>query len=146
MRAQDTSGVVVDFTAQEVMDRGRGRGPRLPGVGLAQWTWGPRRQGLFRHSFQGQVLGGRILFDMDAQVDYLVEELRRGYPRVDAVLRRPDVTVDEACDEVLYRFETPGSVLGPDRRLLPRSDPRVQAVFVERRRYGQRALQASAGL
>ncbi|MGY1637396.1 phage tail tip lysozyme, partial [Geodermatophilus sp. SYSU D00742] len=142
MRAPDVHGRLVDFTPDDVVDRGPGRGPRLPGVGLAQWTWRPRREGLFRHAFGGRVLGGAILFDMDAQVDYLVHELQRSYPGVDAVLRRPDVTVDDACDEVLYRFETPGSVLGPDRALLPRSHPQVQRVFAERRRYAHRALAA----
>jgi hypothetical protein len=142
MRARDVHGSVVDFTPDEVEHRGPGRGPKLPGVGLAQWTWRPRREGLFRHSFQGRVLGSAILLDMDAQVDYLVEELRSRYGGVDAVLRRPGVTVEEACDEVLYRFEAPGSILGPDGKPLPRSHPQVQAVFAERRRYARRAQEA----
>ncbi|WP_210481594.1 phage tail tip lysozyme [Naasia sp. SYSU D00948] len=143
MRAKDASGVVVDFTPDQIVHRVPNRsGPKLPGIGLAQWTTANRRVGLFQHAFRGRVLGGAILFDMDAQVDYLVHELRRSYPRVDAVLRRADVSVDDACDEVLYRFETPGSVLGPDRKLLPRTDPAVQATFRKRRPLAHRALRA----
>jgi hypothetical protein len=54
-------------------------GPLLAGTGLAQWTSSSRRIGLFRHAFNGQVLGANILFDMDAQLDYLVRELGTNY-------------------------------------------------------------------
>lgn len=142
MRARNFAGQVQDFTADEIMDRNRatGVGPRLPGVGLAQWTSPDRRRGLFRHAFNGQVLGAQILFSMEGQVDYLVTELgSRGFAPVDRVLRRPAVTVNDAADEVVYRFEVPGAIL-ENGRPLPRSDPRVQAVFAVRRNLAQRAL------
>jgi hypothetical protein len=85
MRARDLSGDVCDFdfTAEEVMDRDRsaGVGPRLPGVGLAQWTSPSRRAGLFAYAPGGHVLGAAVLFDMDAQVDYLDHELTTSYAR-----------------------------------------------------------------
>jgi hypothetical protein len=146
MRARDFSGNEVDFTPDDVMNRDAAThtGPRLPGVGLAQWTTRARRSGLFRHVYQGQQLGTAILTNMDAQIDYLVNELRTQYPRVDAVLRTQGVNVDDATDEVVYNFEVPGAILdqGTPRRKLPRADPQVQQVFQERRRRAHVALQA----
>lgn len=146
MRAQDFSGVERDFTPEEIMNRNFGarQGPRLPGVGLAQWTSAGRRAGLFRHRFNDRVLGSQVLFDMDAQVDYLVAELASGYAGVNTVLRREGVTLEAASDEVVYNFETPASVLSTDtpRRKLPREHPSVQAVFARRRAASRRALQA----
>lgn len=141
MRATDLHGQVTDFTAQQVMDRDRAArlGPRLPGVGLAQWTSSRRREGLFTHSYNGTMLGSQILYDMDAQIDYLVRELRHSYRRVDAVLRDPSVTVDDAADEVVYNYEVPGSVLS-DGSKRPRSDARVQEIFRERRSKAHAAL------
>ncbi len=120
MRAPDFTGRVRDFPPDEVRDRSYGRraGPRHPGVGLAQWTSPNRRTGLLRHTFQGRQLGSAILSDLDAQVDYLVSELRTGYRPVNAVLMAPGVTVDQASDEVLLRFEIPAAVLNK-----PRTDP-----------------------
>jgi peptidoglycan hydrolase-like protein with peptidoglycan-binding domain len=154
LRAASRAGTVRDFTPEEVMDR-RGedaRTPRRGGVGLAQWTQAERRRGLFQHSYEGRTPGAAILFDMDAQIDYLVTELRGPFRGVDRVLRAPGVTIDAASDEVLYNFEVPGSILdAPDpahgnrRRKLPRSDARVQTVFERRRRYSLGALQAFRG-
>jgi hypothetical protein len=137
MRARDFTGRVRDFTPDEVRnrDRSRGIGPRLPGVGLAQWTSPNRRTGLFRHSFRGRVLGSAILSDLDAQVDFLVTELCGDYRAVDARLRSPGVTVDQASDVVLLRFERPASVLNK-----PVTDPGVQQVLATRRGYAARAL------
>lgn len=142
MRARDFTGRIVDFTAAEVRDRDPAvrRGPRRPGVGLAQWTSPARRAGLFRHPYGGRVVGENVLFDMDAQVDYLVTELGHRYRGLDALLRRPGVAVHEAADEVVYRYEIPGRIIGPDRRKLPRHHPQVQQVFGERRRHADRAL------
>ncbi|SFP53953.1 Putative peptidoglycan binding domain-containing protein [Geodermatophilus dictyosporus] len=146
MRAKDMSGRVRDFTPEEIRDRDRaaGRGPLLPGVGIAQWTSRDRRAGLFRHSFRGRVLGTAVLTDLDAQVDYLVGELRGPYRAVDAVLRDPAVSVEAAADEVVYRFEVPGAVL-QDGRLRPRSDPQVQEVFRRRRALAHQALRVATG-
>jgi hypothetical protein len=138
MRAADFTGRVRDFTPDEVRDRSLSRqtGPRLAGVGIAQWTSRDRRAGLFRHGFQGRQLGSAILFDLDAQVDYLVAELHGSYRPVNATLRSPGVTMEQASDAVLLRFERPGSVLGR-----PRTDPAVQAVIGRRRAHAAKALQ-----
>jgi hypothetical protein len=138
MRAADFAGRIRDWTPDQVRDRSYSRrtGPRLPGVGLAQWTSPDRRRGLFRHVFRGRALGSAILFDLDAQVDYLVAELRGPYRAVDATLRSPGVTLAQASDVVLLRFERPAAVLNR-----PPSDPGVQSVVSRRRSYGARALQ-----
>lgn len=148
MRARNFRDVVTDFTADQVMNRIGGKaGPKKLGVGLAQWTSGSRRTGLFRHSFEGNVLGAEILQNMDAQIDYLVSELKSKYRRVEAVLRNPGTSVEAASDEVVYNFEIPGSILsepGPDRKRkkLPRDHSKVQAVFQARRRYSRKAFNA----
>ena len=141
MRARDFAGDTVEFTAEEIMTRDRpaGRGPALPGVGLAQWTSSGRRAGLFGHSYQGQVLGADVLFSMEAQVDYLAAEMQSSYARVHKVLTDPDVNADDASDEIVYNFEVPGSVLEGGVKL-PRTDPRVQQTFQVRRKNSQRAL------
>ncbi|WP_166350618.1 phage tail tip lysozyme [Phytoactinopolyspora limicola] len=141
MRAKDFDGTVVDFTAEQVMNRNRiaRTGPALPGVGLAQWTTPGRRAGLFEHEYNGARLGADVMFDMDASVDYLDHELRTSYRRVHGVISRPDVSVDDACDEVVYNFEVPGSILDNGTKL-PRTDPRVQEVFRGRRTHAARAL------
>jgi hypothetical protein len=138
MRAPDFTGRVRDWTPDEVRDRSYSRrtGPRLPGIGLAQWTSPDRRRGLFRHVFRGRLLGSAILADLEAQVDYLVTELRGPYRQVDAALRSPGVTLEQASDVVLLRFERPASVLNR-----PRTDPGVQSVLRRRRGYGARALE-----
>jgi hypothetical protein len=51
------------------------------------------------------------------------------------------VSVDDACDEVVYSFETPGAVIDDGSRL-PREDERVQAVFRHRGEFAVRALRA----
>jgi peptidoglycan hydrolase-like protein with peptidoglycan-binding domain len=143
MRARDFSGTTVDFTPEQVMNRDRGArtGPQRPGVGLAQWTSGDRRAGLFTHSFGGRVLGAQVLFDMDAQLDYLVGELRGRYGRVNDVVSAPGVSVTDAAAEVVYRFEVPGAVL-EGGSLRPRTDPAVQEVFRARTERAEAALAA----
>jgi outer membrane protein OmpA-like peptidoglycan-associated protein len=74
---------------------------------------------------------------MDAQVDYLVTELRTSYQSVNRTLTHPGVNVDGASDDVLFRFERPAVVI--DR---PRGDPAVQQVIQTRRRYARQALSA----
>ncbi|GIE99852.1 phage tail tip lysozyme [Paractinoplanes rishiriensis] len=139
MRAEGFDGRVRTFTPVEIRDRDRagGRGPRLPGVGLAQWTSPRRRAGLFTHVVNGRRLGPAILSDLAAQVDYLVTELGRDYRAVDAVLRTPAVTVDRASDIVLLRFEVPAVVVHGRP-----GDPAVQRELASRRALGQRALAA----
>lgn len=146
LRARDFDGVLRDFSPEEVRDRDRAarRGPAKPGVGLAQWTSGARRAGLFTHVYDGTVLDAAVLFDMDAQLDYLVHELRTGYPGVNGVLTNPSVGVHDACDDVVYRFEVPGAILGGGTKL-PRDDHRVQAVFIARRAHADRAMREYEG-
>jgi hypothetical protein len=138
MRAPDFTGRLQIFTPDQARDRHFSRriGPRLPGIGIAQWTSPGRRQGLFRHTFRGRQLGSAILSDLDAQVDYLVAELRSSYRQLNATLRSPHVTVERASDEVLLRFERPAAVLNH-----PRTDPAVQKVISRRRALAARALQ-----
>ena len=77
---------------------------------------------------------------MDAQIDYLVSELRSRYAGVNAVISGGGVSIDAASDEVVYRFEVPGRVLYANGTLRPRTDPQVQAVFVARRANAHRAF------
>ncbi|MFF2128717.1 phage tail tip lysozyme, partial [Streptomyces olivochromogenes] len=144
MRSKNFAGVAVDHTADDIMNRNPAQhtGPALPGIGLAQWTFPARRRaGLFTHPFGGGGLGARVVFNMDAQIDYLATELRNGFRGVQTVLKRPTVTVNDACDEVMYNLLIPDSVLQSGRRL-PRSDARVQQAFTKRRPSAQRALNA----
>jgi LysM repeat protein len=92
MRTKGFDGETRTWSADEVMNRFKDkRGPKRPGVGLAQWTSKKRRAGLFSHVFEGRELGSGVLFDMDAQVDYLVAELAKRYRSVDELLRDPEV-------------------------------------------------------
>jgi hypothetical protein len=137
MRAPDFSGQVRDFTPDEVRDRNfrRRTGPRHPGVGIAQWTARDRRAGLFRHVFRGRQLGSAILSDLDAQVDYLVSELRWGHRQVYRTLMAGGVTTEQASDVVLLHLERPAAVLNR-----PPTDPDVQQVIRRRRSYAAGAL------
>jgi LysM repeat protein len=132
----------VDFTAEEIMDPHPETGPWLKGIGLAQWTFPSRRRGLFAHTFDGRRLGAAIVFDMDAQVDYLVTELRTTHRRVDDVLRRPGVGVEEACDMVTLEYERPGGVLDAHFNPLPATDPGLLRVLDDRRQAARSALDA----
>ena len=131
MRAPDFCGTVRDFTPLEIMNRRRCRqgedcrnctGPRLAGVGIAQWTQTSRRRGLFQHRYRGVVPGARILFDMDAQIDYIDWELghRPGFRRVLRVLTRPGKSLRETTWSVFRDYERPRVVVqnphGPEAR------------------------------
>jgi hypothetical protein len=81
LRSANFAGQQTDFRPEEVQNRSGGPrppvGPQKPGVGLAQWTSDARRSGLFQQTTPaGRQLGSSILFNMDAQVDYLVIELQ----------------------------------------------------------------------
>lgn len=132
-----TPGRKRPFSPEQVRDRDRhrGRGPCHPGVGIAQWTAPNRRRGLFQHVVGGRRPGAAILHDLDAQVDYLVTELRRDFSRLDRTLRSPSIGLDQASDAVLLRFERPAAVLNR-----PAGDPTVQKVLRERRGLAARAL------
>ncbi|MCP3803492.1 phage tail tip lysozyme [Allokutzneria sp. A3M-2-11 16] len=135
MTAPDKSGKQRAFSAQEVMNRTGTRGPDKPGVGLAQWTSPSRREALFKHQNQG----ASILFDMDAQVDFLVAELQGSFSFVHKAIVR-SASESASSDLVVKRFEAPGALLNASGRLKPDSDPGVQKVLAERRRLAQQAL------
>jgi hypothetical protein len=101
MRSANFAGTTTDFSPEEVMNRSSAAnppvGPRRPGIGLAQWTTPARRAGLFAG-------GASILFDMDGQVSYLVGELQAN-ASLNASLSAPGVSVNNASDDVVYRFE-----------------------------------------
>lgn len=139
MRAANVAGNTMDFSPEEVMNRSGTTGPKKPGIGLAQWTTQSRRAGLFARTSQGRQLGSSILFNMDAQVEYLVSELR-ARAALNASLTAPGITMNDASDNVVYQFEVPGSILDSSRHLLPRADPAVQSVFNRRRANAQQAL------
>jgi hypothetical protein len=143
MRAKDFAGKIRDFTPTQVMKRVAGKsGPKLPGAGLAQWTSAPRRAGLFKHQFNGKVLGADILLDMDAQLDYLNVELTQKYAALHATLVAGNVTLNAACDALVLKFEVPGAVLDSHGHLLPVSNPSVQKVLNLRRARARDALNA----
>ncbi|MBM2577997.1 S8 family serine peptidase [Jannaschia sp. Os4] len=139
------------FSARAVATRRRGtRGPRSAGVGLAQWTSGARRRGLFEFTWRGIPAGPGVLFLMDMQLAYLVDEMRRDYRGVWRRLNRGGVRLRTATSDVLRNYETPGSVLKkvtrPDgtkkwvRREL--DDPKVVEKVDARTRRAEAALRA----
>jgi hypothetical protein len=145
LRSANFAGQQTDFTPEEVQNRSSTAqvGPQKPGVGLAQWTSDSRRTGLFQQTApDGRPLGSSVLFNMDAQVDYLVGELQTWPGGLNNKLTSAGVTVDGASDDVVFDFEVPQSVLDASGNKRPRSDPQVQAEFATRRRYAQQALQA----
>ncbi|TDC19413.1 hypothetical protein E1265_23990 [Streptomyces sp. 8K308] len=144
MRSRNFNGAVVNHTPEAIMKRNQAQkvGPARPGIGLAQWTFPPRRAGLFKHPFEGHPgLGANAVFDMNDQIDYLASELKSSFKGVQSVLKKPGVKVDDACDEVVYNFEVPGAILQGNAKL-PRSNRRVQQVFNKRRPAAQQALSA----
>jgi hypothetical protein len=148
MRAKGFDDRTVDFTPEQVMNRNKkkGQGPKLPGIALAQWTTQGRRGGLFTHVYDGKSHGSGVLFNMDAQIDYLVSELRSGFASVRRVVLDPLIAVNDASDEVVYSFEIPRAVLDRDgKKKLPRRDANVQEVFKARRNASNKALRAYQG-
>jgi hypothetical protein len=145
LRADNFQGELTDFSAEDVMNRNEKTqsGPAPVGIGLAQWSEAERRKKLFTYEFDGTVLGAKVLFDMDAQLDYVVDELlhRQGFGGVEKLLRKASATRSDASDEVLCNFERPAAVLEGNEPL-PRSDPRVQKACKERRPLAERAFAA----
>lgn len=140
-RARNFLDVATTFTLDQIRLRPHPDGPKLPGVGLAQWTSTARRAGVFSHVYNGQSYGSLALRSMDAQLDYLVRELRTSYAGVFGVVTASAVNVETASDEVVYNFEVPGAIIQNGHKL-PRNDPAVQAVFTQRRGPSNRARNA----
>jgi Phage tail lysozyme len=103
-RTADFSGTVTDWTDEQIRDRDfkAKTGPKLPGVGLAQWTTKSRRSGFF-----ARPEGTALLYDMDGQVAYLVDELAASFSSLDTKLRDSKTTVQAAADAFLEKFENP---------------------------------------
>jgi hypothetical protein len=103
-RAAGFDDKAADWTDEQIRDRDRTAktGPKLPGVGLAQWTSGTRRSGFF-----ARPEGTALLYDMDGQVSYLVDELAADFASLDTKLRKPATTVQAAADAFLEKFENP---------------------------------------
>jgi hypothetical protein len=90
----------------------------------------------------GVPLGEAVLGDMDAQVDYLVSELRSWGRNLQARLMA-SASADDACDLIAYEFEGPAAMDDAQGNKLPMADPRVQRVLRERRPLARLAVQAS---
>jgi hypothetical protein len=93
-----------EWTDEEIRDRDKSKkqGPKLPGVGIAQWTDKARRKGFFDRQDTA------ILYDLDDQVAYLVDELGgSGFSRLDTKLRDDKTTTQQASDAFLEQFERP---------------------------------------
>ncbi len=104
--------VATPLTPEEVMNRNKHQkqGPLKAGVGLAQWTWPSRREGLFQQVWQGRPLGSSVLFNMDAQVGYLVAELQKkngDFAKLNKSLSDPWVNPNDATDNFFYQNERP---------------------------------------
>jgi lysophospholipase L1-like esterase len=108
---QNTQDDAVDSSGNPVPD-----GPEIPidlirgkyGYGIAQWTSAGRQQGLVDFAAGPPQ---RSTGDLGLQLDYLWKELSESYTGVLAKLQEPEVTLNQASDEVLLRFEIPASVL-----------------------------------
>src|SRR3546814_16509307 len=75
---------------------------------------------------------------MDAHVDYLVQEMQGNYSRVYNFISNAGVSLNDASDEVVYRFEVHGSVLGGGGLL-----PREHSARSEERRVGKECVSRS---
>lgn len=149
MEALGLDGKRRKFSVDEIMGRSvpRRYGPQKPGIGLAQWTYSTRRAGLFQHSYNGKKYGGDILFDMDAQIDYLVKELRKDFARLNKILQASSVSVNQASDAFLRIFERPGSIIYNNKVIERNSsgvpdDLKAKAIEI----YNKRARQSQAAL
>ncbi len=132
MRAPGFDGKIKDFTPEEVMNRSakEKKGPRASGIGIVQWTPKDRRSGLFEHEYRGEVQGASILFNMDAQIDYMVSELKT-IPHVDRALKNAGISLSSASDKLLLEYERPKAVQEASTRA---------TVVAERRNHAHSAL------
>ena len=72
------------------------------GYGLAQWTYGARKQALFAYARAC----GKSIGDLDMQIDFLLKELSESYPTVLKILKTTD-DVKTASDCVMCQYERP---------------------------------------
>lgn len=135
LTGRNRAGKTVDFTARDLMENSvPGLKPDpdkvLPektGLGLAQWTDPKLRAGMFQHNYQGRQ-GPIILFDMDAQIDYLVSLLKtKPFLQLDQALRNPapggskEFNLKRASELFLRVFENPADVEGKVSKRLERA-------------------------
>jgi hypothetical protein len=90
-------------TGQKLVQTG-GSVPRGGGVGLVQWTNSRRT------SFLGTEQGTDILFNMDAQLEFIIHELRSTHQGVNKVLTNPG-SLEQATSKVFLTYEAPKIVL-----------------------------------
>lgn len=151
-RKKANRGARRQYSALQIMNRLASPllGPYFPGIGLAQWTYKPRRLGFYAHKFKGIQPSQFMIYFMDHQIDYLVFEMQRDYRRLERRLRAANVTQDGASDDFVYLFERPGKLFKPDpnrpkkKLLRARDDAQVQEVFEHRRTKAARAARAYA--
>lgn len=126
MVAPDSSDRYRRFTPDEVRDRTGSSGPRAAGVGLAQWTTPDRRRGLFEHEFRGVRLGSAILFNMEAQIDYVATEITRqkNFAPLQKALWKA-TTAQEASNLVLRGYEAPADI---ESQVAPRGNAAARAL------------------
>ncbi len=72
------------------------------GYGLAQWTFRTRKLKLLDYAMQT----GRSIGDLNMQLDFLVHELKKDYPKVLEMLCTTD-DLRAASDAVMCRYENP---------------------------------------
>ena len=72
------------------------------GYGLAQWTYGARKQALLAYARAC----GKSIGDLDMQLDFLLKELSESYPVVLKTLKTTD-NVKTASDCVMCQYERP---------------------------------------
>lgn len=77
-------------------------GPGGGGYGIYQWTWSPRKDGLY--SFAKDT--GRSIGDERMQLEYSVKELKRDFPALWRMLCSTD-DLHSAVNDVCYLFENP---------------------------------------
>ena len=82
------------------------------GYGYAQWTWGPRKEGLYNMSVENGVdIGAPYI-----QLDYINKELTSNYNDTGNILRSTN-NVNTASDRVLRSYEAPAD---PESKLQTR--------------------------
>ena len=91
-----------EYTAQ--VDAGERNFLDKQGYGIAQWTYPTRKEDLL--SYAKAV--GKSIGDLQMQLDFLWQELRRDFPKVLAVLQN-SASVKEASDIMLTDFERPAN-------------------------------------
>lgn len=72
------------------------------GYGLAQWTYGARKQALLSYA----KACGKSIGDLNMQLDFLLKELSESYPAVLKTLKTTD-NVTTASDCVMCQYERP---------------------------------------